>query len=67
MGIINFYGEGFRSDYQLAQLSCKVGNSIGYAAFVSSRVVRCVVEDMEAVPEGQFLEASMSLNNASWT
>jgi hypothetical protein len=67
MGIINFYGEGFRADYQLASLSCKVGNSIGYAAFVSTKLVRCVVEDMEAAPEGEFLVASMSLNNASWT
>jgi len=29
VGIINFYGDGFRADYALAELGCKVGNSIG--------------------------------------
>lgn len=29
VGIINFYGEGFRADFPLAELGCKVGKSIG--------------------------------------
>lgn len=33
--MINFYGSGFRADYALADLKCKVGNNIGVAIFVS--------------------------------
>ena len=46
VGVINFYGEGFRDDYQLADLGCKIGDSIGKAVFVTSKHMKCVVEDM---------------------
>ena len=36
-GIINFYGYGFRADYPLANLGCKIGDSHGKAYFVSER------------------------------
>lgn len=29
IGIINFYGSGFRADFGLAKLGCKIGNSVG--------------------------------------
>lgn len=29
IGIINLYGKNFRSDFDLAKLSCKIGSSIG--------------------------------------
>jgi hypothetical protein len=29
MGVINFYGEGFRADYPLAELGCKIGEATG--------------------------------------
>ena len=35
IGIINFYGSGFRADFPLAQLGCKIGNSVGSAVLVS--------------------------------
>lgn len=35
LGIVNFYGTGFRADFGLAKLGCKIGNSVGEAFFVS--------------------------------
>jgi len=35
IGIINFYGSGFRSDFPLANLGCKIGNSTGMAVLIS--------------------------------
>lgn len=37
IGIINFYGSGFRDDYPQVALDCKVGESTGEAHFKSSR------------------------------
>ena len=34
-GVINFYGENFRSDFSLAVLKCKIGESLGIAFFVT--------------------------------
>lgn len=67
VGIINFYGDGFRADYALAELGCKVGNSIGQAVYVNRNQIRCVIEDMETVPEGEYLTAHAALNSYSWT
>lgn len=57
VGIINFYGDGFRDDYSLIDLGCKIGESVGKAVFVSSKHLKCVVEDMELVNEGEYLPA----------
>jgi len=35
VGIINFYGSGFRSDFPLAELGCRIGNSTGQAVLIS--------------------------------
>jgi len=35
IGIINFYGDKFRSDSPLLELGCKIGNSVGQAVYVS--------------------------------
>lgn len=53
LGVINFYGDKFRSDFPLAELGCKVGNSVGQAVFISDKQISCVIEDMETVPEGE--------------
>jgi len=67
MGIINFYGDGFRDDYQLADLGCRIGDAVGKAVMVNAKHMKCVVEDMELVNEGEFLPASVALNSYSWT
>lgn len=57
LGVINFYGSGFRDDYKLAELGCKVGSSVGKAIKVSSTQLRCVIEDMELVNDGEYAAA----------
>lgn len=37
IGVINFYGEGFRDDYNNVELGCKVGDAVGKAVYVSSK------------------------------
>jgi len=67
-GVINFYGEGFRADYPLAELGCMVGGAKGKAFYVSSRQIKCVVEDMPLPAEDQdSLPARVSLNSYSYT
>ncbi len=65
-GIINFYGSGFRDDYPLADVGCKIGESIGKCKVISPGEMRCVVEEMETVDEGQRLTATIALNSYSW-
>ena len=67
MGIINFYGSGFRDDYNLEDLACKIGDSVGKAVYITSQHVKCVVEDMDLVNEGEYLPAQLALNRYSWT
>lgn len=67
VGVINFYGSGFRADFPLAELGCKVGKSKGQAYYVNKNQIRCVIEDIETVPEGELLPASLALNSYSWT
>ncbi len=67
IGVINFFGTEFRADYALADLECKVGNNIGVAVFVKEGHMRCVVQDMDQVTEGERLSAQLALNGYSWT
>lgn len=68
IGIINFYGSNFRADYPLAELGCKVGPAKGKAFYVSSRQVKCVVEDLPLLSEDEdALPAQVSLNSYSYT
>jgi hypothetical protein len=65
-GVINFYGQGFRDDYQLADIGCKIGNSVGKGKVVSPTHIRCIVEEIELVDEGYSLPATIALNSYSW-
>jgi len=68
VGIINFYGAGFRADYPLAELGCKIGDAHGRAYYVSPRQVKCVVEDIPLLGEDDDpLPAQVSLNSYSFT
>lgn len=68
IGIINFYGSNFRADYPLAELGCKIGESTGRAYYVSTRQVKCVVEDLPLLAEEQdAMPARVSLNSYSYT
>lgn len=68
VGIINFYGSGFRADYPLAELGCRLGAAQGKAFYVSAGQVKCVVEDIPLLSEDeQALPAQVSLNSYSYT
>ena len=45
-GIINFYGRGFRDDYDLSDIGCKIGDSIGKGKVITANHIKCVVEEM---------------------
>jgi len=67
-GVINFYGDNFRADYPMAELSCKIGSSKGKAIYISERQVKCVVDSMPLPAEDQdSLPATVSLNSYSYT
>lgn len=67
VGIVSFYGSGFRNDYNLVDMACKIGDSIGKAVYISDKHIKCVVEDMPLVNEGEYLPAQLALNKYSWT
>jgi hypothetical protein len=68
VGIINFYGSGFRADYSLAELGCRLGGAKGKSFFISSGQVKCVVEDIPLLSEDEdALPAQVSLNSYSYS
>ncbi len=56
-GIINFYGEGFRDDYSQVEIECKIGENVGKGQYVSKNQLKCVIEEIDLVPEGETLPA----------
>lgn len=38
-------------------MACKIGDSIGKAVYVNAKHIKCVIEDMELVNEGEYLPA----------
>ena len=52
-GVIYFYGRNFREDYPNAEVGCRVGDSVGKGKVLNSGTIRCVVDEMALVDEGQ--------------
>ena len=65
-GAIFFYGKNFREDYPLAEVGCKIGDSIGKGRVLNSNTIKCVVDEMTLVDEGYSHTASVALNSYSW-
>lgn len=65
-GVIYFYGRNFREDFALADIGCKIGDSIGKGHVVSPTALKCTVEEMALVDEGFSLPATIALNSYSW-
>lgn len=65
-GIIFFFGAKFRDDFPRAQLGCRIGTSIGKGVRIDDGTIRCIVEDMELVNEGESLPVYVALNSYSW-
>lgn len=66
-GIIYFYGTGFRDDYSLSDVGCKIGEAVGKGKVINSNTIKCTVEEMQLVDEGFNLPATVALNSYSWT
>lgn len=65
-GIIKFYGQGFREDYQLADVGCKIGDAIGKGKVIDPHTINCTIEEMSLVDEGFSLPVTVALNSYSW-
>ena len=66
-GIIYFYGKNFRDDFELADVGCQIGDAVGKGKVINSgAAVKCVIEDISLVDEGQSLPATLALNSYSW-
>jgi hypothetical protein len=65
-GIIYFYGGGFRDDYRGVEIGCKIGDAIGQGTLIDSGTIKCVVDEMDLVNEGEEHTASVALNSYSW-
>ena len=66
-GKIHFYGDKFRSDFQLAEAYCKVGNSYGKATVIDQKNMECEISEIPLSGAETSFPAQVSLNNASWT
>ena len=65
-GIIFFFGAKFRDDFPRAQLGCKVGSSVGKGVRIDGGSIKCTVESIDLVNEGESLPVFISLNSYSW-
>ena len=54
-GEIIFTGDQFREDFQGVEIGCKLGDSIGQAELIQPGTIKCVVEEMALVDEGEGL------------
>lgn len=66
-GKIRFTGEKFRSDFQLAEVYCKVGESLGKATIIDTKNMECEISELPLTGSENSFPASVSLNKASWT
>jgi hypothetical protein len=48
-GVVNFYGKNFRGDFDLSDLACKIGDSVGLAQVISDSQMKCIVKDLPLV------------------
>jgi len=65
-GIIYFYGSDFRDDFRGAELGCKVGDNIGQAVVIDSNTIKCSIDEIELVNEGEVAFTNVALNSYSW-
>lgn len=54
-GEILFTGDNFREDFQGVEIGCKLGDAIGQGELIQPGTIKCVVEEMALVEEGEGL------------
>lgn len=65
-GIVYLTGTKFRDDFHNSELGCKIGENIGKGEIMNTTCIRCVVEQMDLVNEGETLPVMVALNSYSW-
>ena len=64
-GIVTLNGANF-VDFKEAELGCKFGENIGKGYLIDDSRVRCVVEHVDLVNQGETLPVMIALNSYSW-
>lgn len=65
-GVIQIFGSNFREDFLLADVGCKIGESIGRGKVIDKNTINCTVEEMPLVDEDMSLPITVALNSYSW-
>lgn len=66
-GIVYFYGQKFRDDFELANVGCKIGDVISKGTVINGgTTIKCIIDEELLVDEGQTLPATVALNSYSW-
>ena len=65
--IIALYGKGFRSDFEVSNLTCSIGPFIGTAVLVDANTVHCITPVMSQGRNETSLAVRLSLNGQDYT
>ena len=65
-GLIYIYGSNFRNDFINVEIGCKIGDAVGQGELVDSGTIRCMIEEMDLVNQGESLPVYAALNSYSW-
>lgn len=64
--LVKVYGEGFRSDFNGADLGCRIGNAYGKGEFISESEVNCRFNRIPLLDTNHTHNFSFALNNYSF-
>ena len=48
------------------EIGCKIGDAVGQGELVDSGTIRCMIEEMDLVNQGESLPVYAALNSYSW-
>ena len=65
--ILTIYGEPFRSDYDLANVTCSVGGFISQATIKDQHTIQCYTPKMQKPTNGTELRVSIAMNGQDYT
>jgi hypothetical protein len=66
-GIVKVYGQGFRDDFNGANIGCKIGKSFGKGEVVNSGEILCRFNRLPLLENNRTMNLSIALNNYSFT
>jgi len=65
--IIAIYGKGFRSDFEVSNLTCAVGPFVGSAKLMDANTIHCITPDMSFGRNQTSYVVKLSLNGQDYT